>query len=111
MRAFSLRSEGLKTLLVSPRGDGSAPLPPTGAGRPGRQHDLPRPSPAQAFDIVHTPEELRTNDFPILYKKIDSTLRGNIGAEIDAILRKPHFPSVSWPRPTRSRAGRWSAGS
>jgi uncharacterized protein YgbK (DUF1537 family) len=32
------------------------------------------------------------NFFPVIYKKIDSTLRGNIGFEIDAILKETNIP-------------------
>ncbi len=32
------------------------------------------------------------NLFPIIYKKIDSTLRGNVGFEIDAILKETDIP-------------------
>jgi len=31
--------------------------------------------------------------FPIIYKKIDSTLRGNVGSEIDAVLKETGIPT------------------
>jgi uncharacterized protein YgbK (DUF1537 family) len=44
--------------------------------------------------------------FPILYKKIDSTLRGNIGCEIDAILKETDTPmcffAPSYPEQNRT---------
>jgi uncharacterized protein YgbK (DUF1537 family) len=49
--------------------------------------------PGKAFSAVAS--VMKTYDktlFPIIYKKIDSTLRGNIGYEIDAILEKTQIP-------------------
>jgi uncharacterized protein YgbK (DUF1537 family) len=47
--------------------------------------------------------------FPIIYKKIDSTLRGNIGFEIDAILEKTNgvlcFVAPSYPEQNRTLVG------
>jgi len=47
--------------------------------------------------------------FPIIYKKIDSTLRGNIGHEIDAILRGMNgalgFMAPSYPEQNRRLVG------
>lgn len=47
--------------------------------------------------------------FPIIYKKIDSTLRGNIGHEIDAILKKTDgslcFVAPSYPEQNRRLVG------
>lgn len=49
--------------------------------------------PSQAFSRVRTFLDLcDPGFFPIIYKKIDSTLRGNIGTEIDAILEKTKAP-------------------
>jgi uncharacterized protein YgbK (DUF1537 family) len=49
------------------------------------------------------------NLFPILYKKIDSTLRGNIGYEIDAILKRMNgalcFMAPSYPEQNRRLVG------
>jgi len=47
--------------------------------------------------------------FPIVYKKIDSTLRGNIGSEVDAILRETSIPmgfiAPSFPEQKRTLIG------
>jgi uncharacterized protein YgbK (DUF1537 family) len=47
--------------------------------------------------------------FPIIYKKIDSTLRGNIGFEIDAVLEKTNgvlcFVAPSYPEQNRTLVG------
>jgi len=47
--------------------------------------------------------------FPIIYKKIDSTLRGNIGYEIDAILGETNgslcFMAPSYPEQNRTLVG------
>ena len=66
--------------------------------------------PEQAFSAVAS--VLKTYDktiFPIIYKKIDSTLRGNIGYEIDAILQKTDIPMAfvapSLPEQNRTLAG------
>jgi len=55
---------------------------------------------------------LKTYDkkhFPIIYKKIDSTLRGNIGYEIDAILKETNislcFMAPSYPEQNRALVG------
>lgn len=55
---------------------------------------------------------LKTYDkrhFPIIYKKIDSTLRGNIGYEIDAILKETNislcFMAPSYPEQRRTLVG------
>ena len=44
-------------------------------------------------------KDYHRDPFPLVYKKIDSTLRGNIGAEIDALLEKTGF-SVGFVAPT-----------
>jgi uncharacterized protein YgbK (DUF1537 family) len=47
--------------------------------------------------------------FPIIYKKIDSTLRGNVGSEIDAILKETKeslcFMAPSYPEQNRTLVG------
>jgi len=47
--------------------------------------------------------------FPIIYKKIDSTLRGNIGYEIDAVLKETNislcFMAPSYPEQRRTLIG------
>ena len=56
---------GLKTLLIPFRGEGRPPCRPTGAGRPGHQHDHPRPSPGGGLRYsVRSPEELRPQTIP-----------------------------------------------
>jgi len=101
---------GLKTLLIPFRGEGD-PL----AARPAQDvlvintitRSLP---PAEAFDILSN--LLRGFDpkpFPILYKKIDSTLRGNIGVEIEAILRKTNLP-ICFLAPSYPEQGRVLVG-
>jgi len=64
-------------------------------------------SPDKAFSLVSSllknyDEEL----FPIIYKKIDSTLRGNIGYETDAILEETNismgFMTPSFPEQVRT---------
>ncbi len=66
--------------------------------------------PGKAFSAVAS--VMSTYDkalFPIIYKKIDSTLRGNIGYEIDAILEKTGIPMAfvapSLPEQNRTLAG------
>jgi len=44
-------------------------------------------------------KDYRRDLFPLVYKKIDSTLRGNIGSEIDALLEKTGF-SIGFVAPT-----------
>lgn len=67
-------------------------------------------NPEQAFDrvsglLIH----YRKDTFPIIYKKIDSTLRGNIGYEIDALLEKTNgllsFVAPSYPEQSRRLVG------
>ena len=101
---------GLKTLLIHLRGEGN-PL----AARPAQDvlvintitRGLP---PAEASDILSgLLKGFDPGRFPILYKKIDSTLRGNIGSEIDAILEKTGLPlcflAPSYPEQGRSLVG------
>jgi uncharacterized protein YgbK (DUF1537 family) len=98
---------GLKTLLIPFRGEDAVPL----AARPAQDvlvintitRGLP---PAEAFDILSgLLKGFDPKRFPILYKKIDSTLRGNIGSEIDAILRETNLPlcflAPSYPEQNR----------
>ncbi|MFH2076466.1 MAG: four-carbon acid sugar kinase family protein [Pseudomonadota bacterium] len=98
---------GLKTLLVPFRGEDSLPL----CTRPAQDvlvintitRGLP---PAEAVGTISTLlKNFAPGDFPILYKKIDSTLRGNIGAEIDAILADTALPlcflAPSYPEQNR----------
>jgi uncharacterized protein YgbK (DUF1537 family) len=54
-------------------------------------------------------KDYRRDLFPLIYKKIDSTLRGNMGSEIDALLEKTGFSvgfvAPSFPEQKRSLAG------
>ena len=104
---------GLKTLLIPFRGDRPVPF----MAHPADvlvintiTRGLP---PAEAFDILSVLSGLLKSfdpkRFPILYKKIDSTLRGNIGSEIDAILRETNLPlcflAPSYPEQGRVLVG------
>jgi uncharacterized protein YgbK (DUF1537 family) len=67
-------------------------------------------SPDKAFHLVS--DVLKGYDkalFPIIYKKIDSTLRGNIGYEIDAILKETKgsscFVAPTYPEQNRTFVG------
>lgn len=101
---------GLKTLLAPLCGKGD-PL----AARPMQDilvintitRGLP---PAEAFDILtNLLKNFDSKQFPILYKKIDSTLRGNIGSEINAILQETNLPlcflAPSYPEQGRALVG------
>jgi D-threonate/D-erythronate kinase len=72
--------------------------------------DSRRLAPQEAFDAVSRAlESYNKEDFPVLYKKIDSTLRGNIGQEIDAVLGITGicsgFFAPSFPEQERTVAG------
>jgi uncharacterized protein YgbK (DUF1537 family) len=55
--------------------------------------DSRRLTPDKASDLVSSLcREYDRNLFPVIYKKIDSTLRGNVGFEIDAILKETKIP-------------------
>ena len=85
---------GLKTLLVPFRGEGSVPFTTHTASDVLVINTITRGlPPSEAFDILSgLLKSFDPKRFPILYKKIDSTLRGNIGSEIDAILRETNRP-------------------
>lgn len=59
--------------------------------------------------IIDLLTEYEEETFPMLYKKIDSTLRGNIGSEIDALLEKTKkllcFIAPSYPEQNRTLVG------
>jgi uncharacterized protein YgbK (DUF1537 family) len=85
---------GMKTLLIPFPGEDAVSL----AARPAQDalvintitRGLP---PGDAFDILSgLLKSVDPKRFSILYKKIDSTLRGNIGSEIAAILRETDLP-------------------
>jgi uncharacterized protein YgbK (DUF1537 family) len=67
-------------------------------------------SPEEAYRLISSLlTEYEERLFPILYKKIDSTLRGNIGYEIDAVLEKTNnhlcFVAPSYPEQNRTLIG------
>jgi len=100
---------GLKTLLVSFGADEFAPF----ADHATQELDVlvvntisRGLSPVKAAETISKLlKSFAPGEFPILYKKIDSTLRGNVGAEIDAILRKTTLPlcflAPSYPEQNR----------
>jgi uncharacterized protein YgbK (DUF1537 family) len=101
---------GLKTLLTQFRGEGPLPF----AAGPQEVFVINTASrslpPAKAFDILSAlMKGYDPKRFPILYKKIDSTLRGNIGSEIDAILEETGLPlcflAPSYPEQGRALVG------
>lgn len=59
----------------------------------------------EAYEKVKVVSEKLKDCFPIIYKKIDSTLRGNIGAEIDAVYDaiKPTFMIIAPGYPKNGR--------
>ncbi len=66
--------------------------------------------PEKAFFLVSSLLKRYNKEiFPIIYKKIDSTLRGNIGYEIDAILKETSssmcFIAPSYPEQNRTLVG------
>jgi uncharacterized protein YgbK (DUF1537 family) len=67
-------------------------------------------SPEKAFSLVsNLSKDYDRELFPIIYKKVDSTLRGNIGYEIDAILKETNvslgFMAPSFPEQHRTVVG------
>lgn len=67
-------------------------------------------SPEKAFlRVSNLLRPLDQKVFPIIYKKIDSTLRGNIGYEIDAILKETNgslcFMAPTYPEQSRTLVG------
>ena len=67
-------------------------------------------SPEKAFSLVSSLIKGYNKElFPVVYKKIDSTLRGNIGYEIDAILTEMNgslcFMAPSYPEQNRILVG------
>lgn len=98
---------GRKTLLISFERGGSAPfaVPPAQEVLVINTHSRGQ-SPEQAAETISALlKSFAPGDFPILFKKIDSTLRGNIGAEIDAILGEMNLPlcflTPSYPEQNR----------
>src|SRR4030043_582277 len=67
-------------------------------------------SPEKAFlKVSNLLKQFDQKLFPIIYKKIDSTLRGNVGCEIDAILKETKRPLCfmppSYPEQNRTLVG------
>ncbi len=67
-------------------------------------------SPERAYSLIsNLLRDYQEVLFPIIYKKIDSTLRGNIGSEIDAILEETNgslcFMAPSYPEQNRTLVG------
>ena len=103
---------GLKTLLISP-GDieGSVDL----GGYPAWDvlvvnAETRRMPPDQASRFLSALlKSYRKEDFPVVYKKIDSTLRGNVGQETDAVLNatglQVAFLTPSFPEQSRAVVG------
>ena len=63
-------------------------------------------SPQEAYDRVYRAAELLTNNgFETIFKKMDSTMRGNIGIEIDAVydVVKPDFMMIAPGYPKNNR--------
>ncbi|MCE5262363.1 MAG: hypothetical protein LLG97_02380 [Deltaproteobacteria bacterium] len=103
-------NRGARTLLVSFNGSGPSPFADE------REESLivntisrglPR---AEAFGIVSSLlRGLDPGRLPILYKKVDSTLRGNIGPEVEAIMRETNLPccflAPSYPEQGRTLNG------
>jgi uncharacterized protein YgbK (DUF1537 family) len=103
---------GLRTLLVSLRkGGGTIDC----AAYPGWDvlvvnTDTRGASPEVAANAVSRLLRSYSKElFPLIYKKIDSTLRGNIGAEMDAILAATSIPlaffAPSFPEQSRAVVG------
>lgn len=103
---------GLSTLMVSlQKGSGAVDC----SAYPNRDvlvvnTDTRGMPPGRAFRTVSQIfQSYREDLFPVIYKKIDSTLRGNIGSEIDAILKATKIPlaffAPSFPEQSRAVVG------
>lgn len=67
-------------------------------------------NPQSAYDrVAQAACLLRSSSIPVIYKKIDSTLRGNLGAEIDAVLDVFDF-DCAVVAPAFPRIGRITVG-
>jgi uncharacterized protein YgbK (DUF1537 family) len=102
---------GLNTLLISIKGNPTIDLSQYNEGDVLVVNTDSRGlSSEKAFSL--TSSLLKGYDrelFPIIYKKIDSTLRGNIGYEIDAVLKETNislcFMAPSYPEQRRTLIG------
>lgn len=101
---------GLKTLLLPFHGEGFA-LCQADAAEVLVVNTITRSlTPTEAFAVLSDlMKQLSHTDFQIIYKKIDSTLRGNIGSEMDAILKQTNLPlaflAPSYPEQGRTLVG------
>jgi uncharacterized protein YgbK (DUF1537 family) len=102
---------GLSTLLISLKGDSQIDFSKY-AQRDVLvvNTDSRGLSPERAYTLLsNLLKDYQKDPFPILYKKIDSTLRGNIGYEIDAILKETDsslcFMAPSYPEQNRTLVG------
>jgi D-threonate/D-erythronate kinase len=104
-------SQGLDTCLISP--DGAQPID---FNRYQRRDVLVVNTHSRGLDARQASERIalllkdyRRDPFPLVYKKIDSTLRGNMGSEIDALMEKTGlsigFMAPSFPEQKRSLVG------
>ncbi len=103
--------KGLRTLMLTLKSD----IPPN-LSNFNRQDvlvvntDSRGLNPEEAYALIsNLLKKYQKKLFPILYKKIDSTLRGNIGYEIDAILKYTDgslcFVAPSYPEQNRTLVG------
>ena len=102
---------GLSTILVSVR-EWQRMNPPRCADKDVVviNTDSRRLAPKEAAEVVFGAfRDYDRENFSILYKKIDSTLRGNIGSEVDAIFRATGL-SNGFFAPTFPEQGRTVAG-
>jgi uncharacterized protein YgbK (DUF1537 family) len=102
---------GLRTLLVSLLGDAKIDFSKhTHRDVLVINTDSRGLSPEKAFlKVSNLLKRFDQKLFPIIYKKIDSTLRGNVGYEIDAILKETKkslcFMAPSYPEQNRTLVG------
>lgn len=105
-------ARGLSTLMVSlQQGNGTVDC----SAHPNRDvlvvntdtRGAPPRSASQTVSRVF--QSYREDLFPLIYKKVDSTLRGNIGPEVDAILEAAGIPlaffAPSFPEQSRAVVG------
>lgn len=103
--------KGLRTVLISLLEDAKANIPPTtDQDVLVINTDSRGLNPKKAFlKVSNLLKSFNQELFPIIYKKIDSTLRGNIGYEIDAILKETNgslcFMAPTYPEQKRTLVG------
>jgi uncharacterized protein YgbK (DUF1537 family) len=102
---------GLNTLLISIQGNLMIDFPQyNDRDVLAVNIDSRKLSPEKAFHLTSSVLKGYNRElFPVIYKKIDSTLRGNIGYEIDAILKQTNisvcFIAPSYPEQNRTLVG------